>query len=276
VLKVGDASVTQREFEGFIQGIGPQARRNLASQGRRPLDEYILLVILSQEALNHHLDSTPAFQETVALQRRQLLAIAEYQEIVRQSPVTPEEISSYFAAHQSEFEEAKIYQVVVRKKPEGAKEGTPGFTAEEAKSRAEEIRKALSSGDDPKKVAEKYQLPNVVRVDAEPEIVRRKQMRPDMDKAAFELKPGQVSEVFDLGTSLAFIQVVSHQVEELKDVSSRILGILQQQKINSAMEALKKKANVWMDEAYFAAPSQAGQQGATKPRVVPEGPATPK
>jgi parvulin-like peptidyl-prolyl isomerase len=97
-----------------------------------------------------------------------------------------------------------------------------------------------------------------------------------MDKAAFELKPGQVSEVFDLGPWLAFIQVVSRQVEELKDASSRIEGTLQQQKINSAMEALRKKANVWMDEAYLGAPSQAGQQGATKPPVALPGPTTPK
>jgi parvulin-like peptidyl-prolyl isomerase len=235
-----------------------------------------MMLLLSQEALNHHLDATPAFKEMLLLRRRQLLATTEYQEIKRQSPVTPGEISSYYAAHQSEFEEAEIRQVVLRKKPEGAKEGTPGLVAEEAKTRAEEIRKALSSGDDPKKVAEKYQVPNVVRVDAKPETVHRGEMRLDMEKAAFELKPGQVSEVFDLGLSLAFIQVVSHQVEELKDVSSRIEGTLQQQKINSAMETLKKKANVWMDEAYFAAPSQAGQPGAIKPRVVLGGPTTPK
>jgi parvulin-like peptidyl-prolyl isomerase len=277
VLKVEDVSVTQGEIERFIQGLAPQAQKALAYQGRRPLgDEYVLMLLLSQEALSHHLDSTPAFQEMLLLRRRQLLATAEYQEIVRQSPVTPEEISSYFAAHQSEFEEAQICQVVIRKKPEGAKEGTPGFTAEEAKTRAEEIRKALSSGDDPKKVAEKYQLPNLVRVDANPQFVHRGQMRPDMEKAAFELKPGQVSEVFDLGLSLAFVQVVSRKVDELKDVSSKIENTLRQQKINSALDALKKKAKVWMDDGYFAAPSQAGQQGAIKPRVVPEGPTTPK
>jgi hypothetical protein len=277
VLKVGDAAVTQGEIERFIQGLTPQAQKALAYQGRRPLgDEYVLMLVLSQEALSHHLDSTPTFQEMLALRRRQLLATTEYQEIVRQSPVTPEEISSYFAAHQSEFDEVQICQVVIRKKTEGAKEGTPGLTAEEAKTRAEEIRKALSSGDDPNKVAEKYQVPNVVRVDAKPEFVHRGQMRPDMDKVAFELKPGQVSEVFDLGLSLAFIQVVSHKVEELKDVSSRIESTLRQQKINSALDALKKKAKVWMDDGYFAAPGQVGQQGAIKPRVAPEGPATPK
>ena len=277
VLKVGDASVTQGEIDRFIQGLNPQAQKTLASRGRRSLgDEYALMLVLSQEALSHHLDSTPAFKEMLALRRRQLLATTEYQEIVRQSLVTPEEISSYFAAHQSEFEEAQICQVVIRKKPEGAKEGTPGFTEQEAKTRAEEIRKALSSGDDPQKVAEKYQVPNVVRVDAKPEFVHRGQMRPDMEKAAFELKPGQVSEVFDLGLSLAFLQVVSHQVEELKSVSSKIESTLRQQKTNGTLDALKKQAKIWMDDAYFAAPSQAGQQEAIKPQVVQGGPTTPK
>jgi hypothetical protein len=277
VLKVGDDSVTQGEIERFIQGLSPQAQKALANQGRRSLgDQYVMMLLLSQEALNHHLDSTPAFKEMLDLRRRQLLATTEYQEIMRQSQVTPEEISSYFVAHQSEFEEAQVCQVVIRKRPEGAKEGTPGLTAEEAKTRAEEIRKALSSGDDPQKVAEKYQVPNVVRVDAKPQIVHRGQMRPDIEKAAFELKPGQVSEVFDLGLSLVFVQVVSHQVEELKTVSSRIEGTLRQQKINSALDALKKQAKVWMDDIYFAAPSQVGQQGAVKPPVVQGGPTTPK
>jgi hypothetical protein len=277
VLKVGDESVTQGEIERFIQGLSPQAKEALAKQGRRPLgDQYVLMLLLSQEALGHHLDSTAAFQEILALRRRQLLATTEYQEIVRQSPVTPEEISSYFAAHQSEFEEAQIQEVVIRKKPEGAKEGTPGLTAEEAKTRAEEIRKVLSSGDDPKKVAEKYQVPNVVRVDAEPILVRRASMRADMEKAAFELKDGQLSEVFDLGQSLVFFKVVSHRAQELKSASSQIENTLRQQKINSALDALKKKAKVWMDDAYFAAPSQTGQQGALKSPVLSGGPTTPK
>lgn len=277
VLKVGDASLTQGEVERFIQGLNPQAQKALANQGRRPLgDEFVLMLLLSQEALSHHLDSTPAFKEMLALHCRQLLAATEYQEITRQSPVTPEEISSYFAAHQSDFSEAMIQDVVIRKKPEGAKEGTPGLTAEEAKTRAEEIRKALSSGDDPKKVAEKYRVPNVIRVDAEPYSVRGGNLRPDMQKAAFELKDGQVSEVFDLGQSLVFFKVVSRKVEELKNVSSQIEDTLRKQKVNSAVDVLKKEAKVWVDDGYFGAPSQAGQQGAAKPPALTVSPASPK
>ena len=277
VLRVGDDSVTQGEVDGFIQGLSPQAQKTLATQGRRALgDEFALMLVLSQDALRHHLDSTPAFQQMLALRRRQVLATTAYQEIMRQSAVTPEEIGKYFAAHQSEFEEVRIHQVVIRKKPEGAKEGIPGLTAEEAKTRAEEIRKALSSGDDPKKVAEQFQVANVVRVDAEPNAVRRGSMRAEMEKAAFELKDGQVSEVFDLPQSLVFFKVASHNARELKDVSSQIESTLRQQKINSAVDGLKKNAKVWLDDGYFAAPSQPGAQGAAKPPVLPGGPATPK
>jgi parvulin-like peptidyl-prolyl isomerase len=275
VLKVGDESVTQGEVDGFIQGLSPQVQKTLATQGRQGLgNEYALMLILSQDALRHHLDSTPTFHQMLALRRRQLLATTEYQEIVRRSVVTPEEISKYYAAHQSEFEEAWVHQVVIRKKQEGAV-ATPGLTAEEAKTRAEEIRKALSSGDDPKKLAEKYQATNLVRVDAEPYVVRRGILRADMEKAVFELKDGQVSEVFDVTQSLVFFKVASHKVGELTEVSPQIENTLRQEKVKSALDELKKNAKVWLDEGYFPASTQPGPQGAAKPPVLP-GVATPR
>jgi parvulin-like peptidyl-prolyl isomerase len=282
VLKVGDTSVTQREVDRFIQGLTPEAQKGLVTQGRRALgDEFVMMLVLSHDALSQHLDSTPAYHEMLALRRRQLLASLAYQEIDRQVVVTPEEISKYLAAHQSEFEEAHVLEVVIRKKPEGAKEGTPGLTAEEAKTRAEEIRKALSSGDDPKKVAEKYQVPNLVRVDAEPYVVRRGTMRPDMEKALFGLKDGQVSEVFDAGNALVFYKLVSHKLGELKFLSPQIEKTLHQQKLNSALDALKKNSKVWMDDGYFAAapstpPSHGKVLGTVKIPVHMGEPETPK
>jgi parvulin-like peptidyl-prolyl isomerase len=277
ILKVGDESVTQGELEAVVNSLTAQAQKSLSVQGRRPLgNQYALMILLSQEAVSHHLDSTVAFQRALAMARRQILAQTAYQEIVRESAVTPEETSKYFAAHQSEFEEAMIRQVVIRKRLENAKEGTPGLTAQEAKTRAEEIRKALSSGDDPKKVAEQFQVANVVRVDAEPSVVRRGSLRADLEKAAFELKDGQVSEVFDFPQSLVFIQVVSHKTPGLKDVSSQIESTIRQQKVNSTLDELKKNAKIWMDDAYFAVPSQPGSQGAVKIPTLLEGPASPK
>jgi parvulin-like peptidyl-prolyl isomerase len=113
-------------------------------------------------------------------------------------------------------------------------------------------------------------------VDAEAFPVRRGTMRPEMDKAAFELKEGEVSEVFDVAQSLMFFKVASRKVRELSDVSSQIGNTLQKQKVNSAVDDLKKNAKVWLDDGYFATPVQPGAQGAAKPQVLPGGPPTPK
>jgi len=277
VLKVDDMSVTAGEIDKAIQGLPPQAQRSLVgqNQGRRPIgDEYVMMLVLSQQALAHHLDATPEFKELLALNRIKILASQEYQQIVQKAAVTPEETSKYFAAHQSEFDEIQVLQVVIRKKPQGAKEGTPGFTEEEAKTRADEIRKAFIAGDDPTKIADKYQVESLVRVDTQPYPVHRGSMRGDMEKAAFELKPGQVTEVFDLGQALAFVKVVSHQTEDLKNVSARIENTLRQQKINTALDTLKKDAKVWMDDAYFAAPP--GGRAPLKPQTIIGGPQIPQ
>jgi len=269
VLKVGDTSITEDQIERAIQNLAPQAQRALAQQGRKSFgDEYALMLVLSQEALSHHLDSTPAYKDMLALSRLKILASQEYQQVLKQAAVTPEEVSKYYSEHSSEFEQIQVLQVVVRKKQAEAKEGTPGLAPDEAKAKAEEIREAVIAGDDPKQVAEKYQLQNVVRVDTRPFPVHHGGMRPDMEKAAFALKPGEVTEVFDLGQALAFVKVVSHETEDLKAVSSKIETNLQNQKIKAALDTLKTHAHVWMDDAYFAAPAAAAPHPVPKPETI--------
>jgi Cu(I)/Ag(I) efflux system membrane protein CusA/SilA len=53
---------------------------------------------------------------------------------------------------------------------------------------------------------------------------------------------------------LAFFQVTAHRRSELKDASSQIEQQMQKQKVAAAVENLKKKAAIWMDDQYFAAP----------------------
>jgi hypothetical protein len=275
VLRVGDASVTEEEMEQLVRALPPQTQQSLAQQGRRPLgDRFAMTLLLSQDALSHHLDSGPAYQDALARARREILASLAYQEISNRSVVTADEVTKYYSAHRSEFEGVQLEQFVVRKKAEGAKAGTPGFTADEAKAKMEEIRKAVLASSDLKPVAEKYQVASVVRVDAEPHLVRHGQMRADMDKAVFALKDGEATEVFDTGASLVFFKVVTHDVMSL--VAPQIENTLRQQKVNAALEDLKKNAKIWMDDAYFGAPHTTTPAGAAKPAAaVPGGNATP-
>jgi DNA-binding transcriptional regulator YdaS (Cro superfamily) len=265
VMKVGQEQVTAGDFDFVIASMSPENKRALATQGRKPLgDQYATLLVLEQHAVARHLDSSPAVVRQLAMRRRELLAQAAYSEIARQAAVTPEEASQYYAAHPDEFEQLKIRQVVIRKLAEGAPAGSKGFPLAEAQTRAEDIRKALLAGADPKKVADQFKAADAVMIDAEPRDVGRDVMPPDMQKAASELKDGEISQVFDMPQALVFFQIVSRRQPELKEVSTQIENSLRQKKIDAAVEGLKKEAHIWTDDSYFSAPVSAPPARATK------------
>jgi parvulin-like peptidyl-prolyl isomerase len=264
VLKVGDKQFTKADIDSLIESLPPQAQRSIATQGRKPLgDQYALYVMLSQQAHLHHLDLTPEFVHKLAIQKLLLEAQAANEEIVQQAKVTPEDIQQYYTAHAPDYDEIMVRQIFIRVKAADPKADpahpapptSPGVAPEEAKTRAEAIRKELLAGTDIKKVMDDFKAPGDVIIDAEPRKVRRGTMRnPEMEKAAFGLKDGEVSEPVPFPQALVFFQVTGHSHLELKDVSADIEKTLKQDKINAAMAELKKSANLWMDEQYFAPP----------------------
>jgi peptidyl-prolyl cis-trans isomerase C len=255
VLKVGNEEVSQAELDFVIDRLSPEIRQNLARQGKRPIGEqYALMLILSGMAVSHRLDSSPDVHRQIELLRLQMLAQAEYENIVGQTKVSPEEVSQYYSAHPDEFDQAQVRQVVIRKKPDGAKEGTPGLLAQEAKAKAEEIRKAFAAGGDAAKATQDLSIPNVVQIDLQPRAIRRGQLPADLDKAAFQLKEGEVSDPFETPQALVLVQVAGRRHLELKEVSTEVENRLREQKVQASVNELRNKTPVWMDEEYFATP----------------------
>ena len=261
VLKVGNEQFTQEDLDFLVGSLSPQAQRSLSTQGRRGLgDQFAMMIILEQQAISQHLDASPDFVRRLAYQKRQLLAQAEYEELVKKTTVSEEETSQYYASHPAEFNEMQLREVIIRKRAADSKEGDPGLTADEAKARAEAIRKALTGATDIKKVREDYQVPDVVIIDGEPRTVRQNSLRPEMEKAASQLKDGELSENFDVPQAIVFFQMLGRRRAELKDVTTEIGNTLRQEKIEAVLADLRKKSNVWMDEQYFAPPAGAAAE----------------
>ena len=154
---MGDKNYTQSDMEFLINSLSPQMQQAVAQQGRKPLgDQYAVMSVLSQQAEKDHLDASTTFRQKVALQQLQALAQAEYEKLAAEIKVSPEEIKQYYDGHASEFDAAQVREFIILKQPEASKEGTPGLPSKEALARADEIRKALTAGTDPKQIAEKY------------------------------------------------------------------------------------------------------------------------
>jgi len=283
VLKIGEKQFTRAEMDALIGNLPPQAQRSLATQGKKPLaDQFALIVMLSHQAEAHHLDQTPEFAHKLAFQKQQLEAQSAYEEINQQAKVTPEEVQQYYTAHAADYDEITVRQFVVRIKaaapPAANAPATPptstGLSPEDAKARAAAIRKELAAGTDIKKVIEDFKAPGDVIIEPEPRKVRHGGMRPDMEKVAFALKDGEISEPMDVPQALVFFQVTGHGRAELKDVTPEIEKNLRQQRIDAAMAAVKKSAAVWMDDQYFAAPPKP-QAGPTLGPPVANAPPKP-
>ncbi|TAM80536.1 MAG: peptidylprolyl isomerase [Acidobacteria bacterium] len=272
VLKVGDSKVTQADVDFLIGNLNPQVRQAVATQGRKPVgDEYAMMVLLSQKAQNEHLDTAPEIQRKIAFEKLQILAQEEYQRIAQGIQVNPDEVNTYYAAHKSDFpEEAEIHEFVVTKRAADAKAGEPGLSAEEAKTRLAEIQKAVEAGTSMDDVAKKYNVANTVMVDPKSVAVRKGQMIPALDKAAFDLQPNQFSAPLETPRAVVMLQMLSRHQPDLKTVAPQIEDNLRQEKVRTTMEDMKAKANIWMDPDYFKEP--ASSTGASD---TPKTPAQP-
>jgi peptidyl-prolyl cis-trans isomerase C len=266
VLKVGTESATKADLDYLITNLSPQLQGVVEREGRKPLgDQYTLMMLLSQVAVSDHLDATADFKRHMAFQRLQTLAQQEYDKISEGIKVSPEEISQYYTSHGADFDRAEVREFVIRKKAEGAPDSALGLAPADAHVRADAIRKALAAGTDIKEVTKKFSTPNVVMIDADPRSVRHGQLISTLDKAAFELKDGQLSDPYETAQALAFLQVVGHNRADLKDVSESIENTLRQEKLKAAVDELKSKTTIWMDEEYFKAPA-----GSDLPPAPPE------
>lgn len=253
VLKVGSTQVTRADVDYLIGNLSPQVRNAVSTRGRKPVgDEYAMMLLLSQKAHDEHLDAVPDIQRKIALEKIQILAQEEYQKIAEGIQVSPDEVSTYFTAHKGDFpEEAQIREFVVRKKAADSKADDPGLSATDARTRLGEIQKAVQAGTDIAEVAKKFDAPNTVMVNPKPVTVRKGEMVPSLDKAAFDLQPNQFSAPVETAQAVVLLQLLSRQQPDLKTVTPQIENDLRQQKLHTVLDDMKAKANIWMDPDYF-------------------------
>ena len=273
VLKVGDEQITKGDFEFMLSTLDQNGQQTLATQGRKPFGEqYVMILLLYEKGLSEHLDATPEVMRELAMGRLRTVAQAEYQHLGEQTTVTPDEEDAFYKAHQQDLEERDIREVAVVRKPKGAAADAHGLDDDAARQRAETIRKALVSGADPAKLMQDFAVANTVLIDAKPNRIRHGQLIATLDKPAFELKDGEVSDIIETPQAFVFIQIVGRHTPDLKEVTSEIENAIRQQKVSTQMQQLRQAANVWMDDQYFTAPKTVTPPAPAEPPATPQKP----
>jgi len=270
VLKIGATPVTQSEIESLVSERPSGAGMKLNAEARRHMAEaYVRVLLLSQQAVNDHLDASPPIRLRLEMERIRTLAQAEFDKMRNQIQVSPDEIGKYYTDHALEFDTAQVREFLVRKRRPGGEDAeASGLSAEDAKTTAEAIRKALASGDSPDKIQEDFRAPDVLLIDRKPRTLHRNEMIPALEKATFEAKDGQVPEAVDTPEAVIVVALLKRVRLEQKDAAPEVEKKLRQRKLESQIDDLKKKTEIWMDDDYFKNAQVAAPAPAAPPAPV--------
>lgn len=250
VLTVGDQTLTAAQYEAIVRSSLPaeQQAAALGPAARQFAQNLIESMVLAAEAKKQGIDKDPQIELMLALQRENILANAAGNKILKDIPVPDSAIQSYYDAHKSDYEILTARQILVRVKdaPTPPVPGKPELTDEQALAKARAIRKRILAGEDFAKVAE-------VESDDLPDLgeVTRGQLPADVEKVAFSLKPGDISEPVKTSFGYHIIQVRTHTVKTVADAKSEIEAKVRPEIAQKAIEALIGGVKVDLNDEFF-------------------------
>jgi len=119
LVVVGDTTVTVGEFAEQIAEKSPYLRARYGSPERRRelLDELVKFELLAKEAARRGLDKSEEVERAKRQVMVQQMMKAEFEDKVKLSDITDQEIEAYFAAHPAEFNkpaQARVSQIVLK------------------------------------------------------------------------------------------------------------------------------------------------------------------
>jgi hypothetical protein len=265
VLSVGNFKMTAKEFETLTANLPPDVASALPSLGKRGFAErYANMLGLAQEGEKLKVDQSENFRAILAFQRMMLLAQITINQLATSvGDPSPEEVSSFYKAHESEFQQVKVRGIFVSFAPEGqgpAKQPAPGKTAlteAQAKAKAEGLRDRIRGGEDMAALAKKESEHSTAAQGGDFGYVRHNQYPAPIDSAIFSLDLSKVSDPVRDRFGYYIFRVEEKRVQPLGEEKQTIENGLRQQKLGETLGKVQAEFPANLNSQYFGEPAQA-------------------
>jgi parvulin-like peptidyl-prolyl isomerase len=218
--------------------------------------------------------------------RLQLLARQAGEKMQRDAANVPDsQISDYYQQHASDYKTISFDRIFVPRQKQADTAGKPNelhpakandASEAEMKDEADKLRARAAAGEDPAKLQQEADdftgsKTKVTNVKVEN---MRKTSIPPTDAAVFDLKAGEVSQVFSDPTGYRIYKVTETKDLPLASVHDEIAHALQGQNIKNSFDSLENSAKTTYEHTYFSTPAPPSlrnpgeapaQQGTTPP-----------
>lgn len=281
--------VTRRQFENILSAVAPSragspaelppgVKRNMATQ-------YAQLLTVATDAEKQGVEKTPEAQELLKFARMQAIVQAYTRELQKKLEPTDAEIQSFYNASVDKLQQATLERIFIPKaanepaNPEAKAPSQPGQAGKPAsgtaeKAKADAIRQRAVAGEPFEKLQKEAIAGSKLPTAPETKLTVQKDTLPPSQQSVFELKPGQVSQVFVEPSGFYIYKMVAVQPVPLSEVKMDIRQRLLQEKMQTALESMLKNVKPVFNEQYFGPPPAVQTPGGAS--AAPSGPAVPK
>ena len=255
--------ITRAEFEKLLNSGQP----NLPDAQKRQLaTQYAVALYLAQKAHQAGLDQGPGFDEKLLLIRLQLEASLGRGQVRKEAAnVTNADVEAYYHDHISDYKTISYDRIYVPKQkkvdPAAQKANDPDLQKKREASQAEmkaeagKLRARAAAGEDFSKLQqEAYDFGGYSDIKAaNPRVEKvRKSGIPPADASIFELKTGEVSQVFADPANFAIYKIEASEDLPVANVRDEISRKLASDRDSAAMQSMQN--SVKLDDAYFTPP----------------------
>ncbi len=247
------SSLTREQFEKLTNAIQPPDRGPVPPEMRRKFAaQYAKLLGMADAAREMGLENDPKVKEIFIVVSNQVLAEALNQHLMEEyAHPSDQQVQDYYDKNAKKYHEVTLQRIVIPMSQNNADK--PKVSPEEQKAFAEKIRERWVAGEDPAKL-EKESMDHLGLTTTSPDVnvgARRPGSLPEAHEGVFDLKAGEVSQLYSDPAAFYIYKVVSERQVPLSEVKANISQTLQRQMYNDKLQELQAAVTPELNDAYF-------------------------
>ena len=271
VIAAGDVTIRQSEFESALKTLPEQYQQYATGPGKKQFaEDYLRMKMLAAQGMKAGLDKDPDVVQQLNLMRENLVANAQLQKIEDSIKISDEDLKKVYETQKSQYEQVKARHILIAfKGSPAAQEGKAELTEEQAKAKAEDLRKQIVEGKAKFEDVAAKESDDVGSGSRGGDLgeFNRGQMVPEFEKAAFEAKVGEVTPVVRTQFGYHIIKVDEHGSTAFEGLKANLERTERQTRLQAALEKMKDDAKPTFNDSYFTPPAAPQADAAPAPET---------